>query len=451
MPEFAPNVVVKLTEDAAASVPYQDNAEQFLPFALKLAWDAVAETIPGITLSLQRAIPDVDPDALRAQIEENAARNGSVGASLTSFFVVPVPAESAEQAAAILNSLPFDEFAYVESEATLPVVNFADDPLVAGQGYFGPAPVGVDMISAWTAPFADGAQVRFVDVEFGWQLDHEDLNDALNAGRLTQLPTGTQTTNANFIDHGTAVLGIVMGQDNTIGIVGAVPAITAMVAPVLTPAGATEIAAVLGFLLTSADVPAGSIALIEQQDANSRPVETDLLIRFAILELTRKGVIVVEASGNGAFDLDTHTSVFFGDTLNPDSGSFFETGAIIVTGASSALPHARLNFTNHGKRIDCYAWGQNILTARRTPNPLAGNLPYTTNFGGSSGASAIVAGVACVLQNVRRSTIGDFLSPAQMRDLLRDATRNTAPTGADVGRIGLMPNLLNLLDAVNSV
>lgn len=451
MPDFVPNVVVKLTEDVAAQIPYQDNAETALPFPFRAAWEAVSAAVPGIALTLQRAMPNVDVGALQTQLAENAARNGAAGASLTSFFVVPVPEGLAEQVAAALNALPFVELAYVETRTTLPAVAFADDPLFVGQGYFGPAPIGVDVLHAWTLPFADGAQVRFVDVEYGWQLTHEDLVNANGAVKVAVLPTGTQSTNQSFIDHGTAVLGIVTGQDNTRGMVGAVPSVNAMGAPVLDSAGSVALAAVLGFLLTSPDVPAGAIVLLEQQDANFRPVETDLMVRWAILELTRKGVIVVEASGNAGFDLDTHTSPFFGDTLNPDSGSFFETGAIIVTGASSLVPHGRLGFTNHGKRIDCYAWGENILTAQRQPNPLAGGLPYTISFGGSSGASAIVAGVACVLQNVRRSVIGDFLTPAQMRNLMRDPARNTQPAPADVGRIGLMPNLRLLLDVVTTI
>jgi hypothetical protein len=217
---------------------------------------------------------------------------------------------------------------------------------------------------------------------------------------------------------------------------------------VLTPAGA--VAATLGFILASADVPAGSVVLIEQQDASLRPVETDLFVRHAILELTRKGVIVAEASGNAGTDLDNHSDIFFGQTLNPDSGSFFETGAIIVTGASSTLPHARLSFTNLGKRIDCYTWGENILTATSIPNAST-SLPYIVSLSGSSLSSAIVAGVVIVLQNIRRSVIGDFLMPAQMRNLLRDANKNTKPVATDIGRIGLMPNLLQLTQAVTLV
>lgn len=451
MPELGPNVVVKLTDEVAADMPYQDGAEEALPFFLRSAWDVAASSIPDTFLTLNRALPQIDAAALRSQLEENAARDGGSFTNLLSFFIVAVPPEFAEQAAEIIRNLPFVEHAYVEDEMSLPAVNFSDDPFVVGQGYFGPAPVGVDVLHAWTLPLADGAQVRFVDVEYGWQLTHEDLVDASGAVQVSIMSTGNAASaDPAHVDHGTKVLGIVMGQDNTKGLVGAAPSVRALVAPVLTPAGAVAVAATLAFILISADVPAGSVVLIEQQDANFRPVETDLFIRHAILALTNKGVIVVEASGNAGTDLDVHSDIFFGQTLNPGSGAFFETGAIIVTGASSAIPHTRLGFTNVGRRIDCYAWGENILTATSILNPLTG-LPYVVSIGGSSLASAIVAGVVIVLQNIRRSVIGDFLSPAQMRNLLRDATKNTKPAAADIDRIGLMPNLLDLTSAVTLV
>jgi hypothetical protein len=76
------------------------------------------------------------------------------------------------------------------------------------------------------------------------------------------------------------------------------------------------------------------------------------------------------------------------------------------------------------------------------PDPFIGL--YRDDFNGSSAASAIVAGVAAVLQNIHRSVHGDFLSTAELRDLLRDEDLNTQPAAADFRRIGVMPNLAAL-------
>jgi hypothetical protein len=187
--------------------------------------------IPDAPLTLNKAMPEIDVAALRNQLDDNAARDGAPVANLLSFFTVPVPPVFAEQAAELLRSLPFVEHAYVEEEVSLPAVNFADDPFVVGQGHFSAAPIGVDMLHAWTLPFADGAQVRFVDVEYGWQLTHEDLVDASGAVQVPVMAVAAASTDPALIDHGTKVLGIVMAQDNNRGIVGAAPSVRAMVAP----------------------------------------------------------------------------------------------------------------------------------------------------------------------------------------------------------------------------
>src|SRR5262245_23406537 len=77
-----------------------------------------------------------------------------------------------------LKTLPFIEIAYEEQEAKR-AVNPLDDKLAVLQGYLGPPLAGgISMLEAWALPGADGAGVRFVDVEWGWLLSHEDLAGA---------------------------------------------------------------------------------------------------------------------------------------------------------------------------------------------------------------------------------------------------------------------------------
>ena len=68
-------------------------------------------------------------------------------------------------------------------------------------------------------------------------------------------------------------------------------------------------------------------------------------------------------------------------------------------------------------------------------NPLAGD----TGFGGTSGASAIVAGCAIVLQGIARAR-GTPLTPDRMRTLL-SGPFNTPSNDPGVDRIGVMPDL----------
>ena len=62
-----------------------------------------------------------------------------------------------------------------------------------------------------------GASVGFVDLEQGWTLTHEDLP------AIALLPGVSQDVNATPRRHGTAVMGIAAGVDNTKGIIGIAP------------------------------------------------------------------------------------------------------------------------------------------------------------------------------------------------------------------------------------
>jgi hypothetical protein len=134
-----------------------------------------------------------------------------------------------------------------------------------------------------------------------------------------------------------------------------------------------------------------------------------------------------------------------------------------VAAATSRNPHARLNESNFGSRIDCYAWGENIRTTWHHP----GDPPYA-DFGGTSGASAIIAGAALSVQGIYAKNLNtripgvDFANPdaVHMRRLLSDPTRSNPSdelTGATLSansrydanrnadKIGVMPNLQSII------
>ena len=56
-----------------------------------------------------------------------------------------------------------------------PAVNPADDPRSVNQGYLDPAPDGIDAEYAWGFPGGAGAGQALVDLEVGWNFNHEDL------------------------------------------------------------------------------------------------------------------------------------------------------------------------------------------------------------------------------------------------------------------------------------
>ncbi|HEY9046074.1 MAG TPA: S8 family serine peptidase, partial [Ohtaekwangia sp.] len=200
---------------------------------------------------------------------------------------------------------------------------------------------------------------------------------------------------------------------------------------------------------------AGDVLLLEVQ-RSFLPTETDSADFDAIRLAVANGIVVVEAAGNGDTDLDAWTNGGGLTILNRGSINFRDSGAIMVGASVATTPHDRAWFSNFGSRIDCYAWGEDIVTAgysnRDSMTSLGGdgtatlNDDYTSTFGGTSGASPIIVGAALTLQGMYKATALTLLSPLQMRTLLSDPATGTPQGGGVAGNIGIMPNLRAIIE-----
>ncbi len=340
-----------------------------------------------------------------------------------------------------LNELPEVDLAYRELSASDPVVNDADDTYAADQNYLDAAPDGIAARWAWQQQDGEGAGVGFVDLEQGWFLTHEDLPS----------PTLLFNDNRDGIgvykgNHGTAVLGAVAGVDNTVGIIGGSPSVSSVrVVSHYDTATATNGHVADAIVAAIAAMAPGDVLLLEIQ-RNFLPTETDEDDFDAIRLAVAHGIIVVEAAGNGNNNLDAWLNPSNQTILNRGSPQFLDSGAIMVGASQSALDatglaHERWASSNFGSRIDCYGWGEDIVTAGYGDlDPGTGDdSTYTNTFGGTSGASPMVTGAALIVQGMHEVNAGTRLSPGQMRWLL--STFGT-PQGAGVGgNIGVMPDL----------
>ena len=106
------------------------------------------------------------------------------------------------------------------------VVDPSDDDYAGFQGYLkggnsGPdryTGINVQNDAVWGK--FDGSGIGFVDLETGWNFTHEDIP----AAALAHFNINTYSpTRPGLGDHGTAVLGIVVGVDNDKGVVGSRP------------------------------------------------------------------------------------------------------------------------------------------------------------------------------------------------------------------------------------
>ncbi|WP_425091760.1 S8 family serine peptidase [Tropicimonas sp. S265A] len=338
-----------------------------------------------------------------------------------------------------LSVVPGVRRAYPHIRPDDPAANPNNDPYAVQQGYLDAAPEGLDARWAWTQPDSCGAGVAVTDLEQGWLLTHEDLQNAA--------PTLIFNDNlASSFDHGCAVLGVMVATDNTVGVIG--------MAPDAGPVRCTshwDSALGSGFIADAALAAVavmnpGDVMLLEVQ-TNFRPSELVDDVFDAVRLASALGIIVCSAAGNGNANLDTATSG--GQTvLNPTSPAFRDSGAIMVGAAESALPHDRDPNSCFGARVDCYAWGDGVVTTGYgTLDPGTGvDSEYANDFQNTSAATPQVAGAALILQGMHEATTGGRLSPSQMRAILSNPATGTPQGPGLAGNIGVMPDLRAIIE-----
>jgi len=421
-------------------------------------------------------------ERIQDEVASVAAETDRDVPDLSVYYHVRVDEDRIEEVAERLNELETVEAAYVkpggeppeviaeETSALNDMTPIAESPpahtpdFVPRQGYLNAAPEGIDARYAWRFSGGRGRGFDIIDLEWGWNFSHEDLQE--NQGGVVG---GTNSSNENFVNHGTAVVGEVGGDENDFGVTGIAPeAEVSAVAFSMPTARAVRLAA--------NRLQRGDIMLLEIHRAGPRfdfqarrdqrgyiPIEwwpdDWAAIRYAVA----KGVIVVSAGGNGAENLDDsiydeRPSGFPSDWSNPFQRGEHDSGSIVV-GAGAPPPgthgrnwgpdRSRLNFSNYGSIIDAQGWGREVTTTGY--GDLQGgsdrNEWYTDRFSGTSSASPIVVGALATVQGILRRYGRTPLSPLRARNLLRStgSSQQDGPNRPRSQRIGNRPNLRQLI------
>jgi hypothetical protein len=340
----------------------------------------------------------------------------------------------------------------------------ADDTdfLESFQGYLNAAPLGLDARYAWTLEGGRGENVRICDIEYSWNLTHNDLVGAASnlfiyVKGVNPLPD--QTINEASWNHGTAVIGEVIAADDGKGITGiANRAQLGLINP-LTNGSTPDVAGAINRAAAAMD--AGDVILLEQQSVlgphfdplsgrGLAPIEIEPDIFTAIKAATTKGIIVVESAGNGAENLDDAAYAGKFDRTKRDSGAILVGAGLPEGGIYGPGPdRTRTAESNYGSAVDVQGWGRYITTTgygdlRRE---LGENNWYTIDFGATSGAASMVAGAVAVLESIVKAKGQPVLSPTALRQLLR---ATGTPQAGDTGkRIGPRPNLRAAIAALD--
>jgi Subtilase family/Repeat of unknown function (DUF5648) len=409
-----------------------------------------------------------------------SAHAGAPSHELAVFHRVQAPERGLDELAEQLRSLDVIEAAYVKPPAALPQINDmtpSDEPLPpltadfsARQLYLQAAPAGVNAVHAWTFPGGRGQNVGVIDIEGAWRFSHEDLQQ--NQGGVIG---GTPSSDLGWRNHGTAVIGVIGGDDNGLGITGIAPDANVRAISIF---GALGSAAAIR---QAADrLNPGDVILIELHRPGPRfgfQLRNDqrgfIAVEWwpddlaAIQYATSRGVIVVEAAGNGAENLDdaiydTPDTGFPASWTNPFNRSNRDSGAIIV-GAGAPPPgthnrnhgpdRSRLDFSNYGAMVDVQGWGREVTTCGYG-DIQGGNdedLWYTDTFSGTSSSSPVVVGSLACIEGVLRAHGQTPLTPPQARDLLRatGSPQQDAPGRPATQRIGNRPDLQQAIESLN--
>jgi hypothetical protein len=434
-------IVVKLRDDF--QIGYADAAQRQLTGGDLKFWRALEASLIARKLeppSLDRLFTALSGEQIAALVAKARRLDPTwEPPNLLRFFVVPVP--RGLDPALLLALFVSDgqprwealEYAYVEPLARPAVPCFTPNAaaLTADQGYLNGPPAlpaagniyGVNALAAWNDGGCGGG-VRVVDLEVGYTPHSALPAIAAVAGVAASGSSGDQ-------EHGTNSLGVIAAQGGAGQTAGIAPLAQIGFASNYDPiAGLSNRMddALLAAIANASALPLrfGDVLLIEVEQLSGMPIEALVLggathSVFHLIRLaTALGITVIEPAGNAGSDIAA--AVAAGDS-----------GAVIVGASLHTHPFNKAGLSNHGSRVNCYAWGEEVYTC-------SGASAYA-DFSGTSSASAIIAGAAAALQSAANAALGHKLSPQQLRVVLADPATGIASATNATTHIGVMPNL----------
>ncbi|MEW6113963.1 MAG: S8 family serine peptidase, partial [Thermodesulfobacteriota bacterium] len=465
---YAGYLVMHLDESLGAQLDsgkslYSTKAQSETLISIQSAIDSFSD------VELRRSV-DIDPDklnALRARLER---KSGKTLADFNSIYKVEAP--DPNEALTLYNALKTQAgVRNIYPGQKLALMSITSVPDLAGlQGYLYPESThgGLNAQAAWNEGVL-GQNVRLVDFEMAWNHEHEDLSVPANTYQCS-IPSADPACQKK-IAHGTSVAGIIGSLHNSHGTDGFAPEATLELEDI-------HIGTIEGTIIDLLEngLAPGSIIFIEVAaaglNANDLNCITDTYgciptsifpynfngIEYAIAA----GVTVIEGAGNGYVDLGdpSHYGSSYVNISTHDSGS-------IIVGASWGANKQIRADSNYGSRVNVFAWGDRVVTTGYpysgspyiwdgsvTPAPSNNetNTYYTNMFGGTSAATAMIAGAAALVQSYAKQELGQpatrFLTPAKVREILVNSGVSQVGGGGNIGKQPRIDIAMNLVDTL---
>jgi len=368
-----------------------------------------------------------------------------VGHSLKNIFKIEIILDNnkIEQLVKELNTINGILYCYKTTQKPIPPPHDIS-PLTSNfetnQTYIESDP-GVNVRYAWNQG-VNGTGINIKAIEYGVNLSHEDLDHQ----NISLAPNTTINSSATlaYTEHGTSVAGVVFSNYGTYGTSGlAHNANEYILYPEWTQENNYD--RVLAVTNAIQDSNPGDIIIYEMQaygqNSNFVLAEFEQVIWDLTKAATDAGIVIIAAAGNGRENLD--------DPFYTSYNNRGDSGAIIVGAGSSNTSHTPLLFSTFGNRVNVQGWGQNVYSTGKIGSTVVINndinQTYSTNFNGTSSATAVVGGFAAVLQSYYLQLTENHLTSVQLRAIM---VSTGIPQGAG-DHIGPLPNMeaaMNLID-----
>lgn len=370
---------------------------------------------------------------------------------LDNYYTITLTSDQkADDVAKALKALDAVETAYAKPLPTPPP---ATPDFTAYQHFLKPAPLGMGVNATIGGspmgkpyPGSNGNKVRLADLEFSWNVNHEDIPRLRLPNALWN--AGTPVDPFSDDNHGTAVAGIIAAARNGSGVDGTVPGVNFHMVNTNSAEYGWSVAS--SIYLAANKMTKGDVILLEQQAwapdyEGYAPIEIYQDVYDAIVYATAKGIHVVEPSGNGRFageGYDLSDPMFFDafTTGRPNSGAIM-VGAGAM-GCTYEPANTRMTFSNYGTRLDVRGHGDCVGTTGYGDLQFEGGLNYwyTGAFNGTSSASATIAGVVAEFSSSYEQINGTILGTNQLRTALKTGG-TPQDTSVNPGHIGVLPNM----------
>lgn len=282
---------------------------------------------------------------------------------------------------------------------------------------------GINIKPVWDIGYY-GQGIHVADIQYDWDLDHEDLAEKNIKSYYDNTDMGQQ-------QHGTNAIGIIAADDNGFGMTGISHGCELSVWDIYEEmtgqASWGRSIKAAADMLEEGDIIQLEVSLQTSQSSPPLPPEINPPIHDAIKYAVNKGIIVLQAAGNGNTNLNTTSQMPSDDNGSIMVGNGSINQVRIKTGMSA------VNGSNYGRRVNVQAWGDTVVATLGTwswsgVNPISGfhgetfgnsdHRAYCYQFSGTSSALPIVSGVCAVIQSFAKDSLGYTLTSQEMRDLL---------------------------------